>query len=242
VIHQSKLPVCIFGWQIPAHCFHGWCSKIWAATLSSIVAVFSCTAFAADRSPNEQSHETPPANSAPQKVPQPCLTEGGGSLQARLTGSIKTDLNWKNQDTECNGATRPSGGVRMRFSHAFGKDGQRLVLVFGIPGLREGVDARELPVNLTIIREGAGEFYGTRGDDKCIIDKLQQEALAGIPLRNRRYRVFASGFCTQPARAVAGEGSVLITRFDFVGRVDYSEEDTASDPRVVTNNSDKPIG
>jgi hypothetical protein len=66
-----------------------------------------------------------------------------------------------------------------------------------------------------------------------MIDRLHQEALAGIPLRNRRYRVIASGFCTQPARAIAGEGSILVTRFDFAGRIDYSEEDRA-DERVVS--------
>jgi len=171
------------------------------------------------------------------------LPEGGGFLRARLTGAIKAELNWSNHDTECSGATRPSGGVRMRLSHAFGKEEQRLVLVFGIPGLREGVDARELPVNITLIREGAGQFFGTRGDDKCLIDRLHQEALAGIPKRNRRYRITASGFCTQPARAVVGEGFILITRFDFAGRVDYSEEDRTPDDRTLaqdisTNTSD----
>jgi hypothetical protein len=195
--------------------------------------------LAVDRPSTEQSQGAAPANSATSNIPaplptsSPCLAEGGGFLKARLTGSIKAELNWSNQDTECSGATRPSGGVRLRFSHAIGKAGQRLVLLFGIPGLREGVDSRTLPVNLTLIREGAGEFYGTRGDDKCTIDRLHQEALAGIPLKNRRYRVIASGFCTQPARAISGEGSILITRFDFAGRVDYSAEDRA-DERVVS--------
>jgi hypothetical protein len=161
-------------------------------------------------------------------------------LRARLTGSIKAELNWNNVDTECSGATRPKGGVRMRFSHAFGKDDQRLVLVFGIPALREGVDAKALPVNVTLIREGAGQFFGTQGDDKCLIDSLHQEALAGIPKRNRRYRITASGFCTQPARAIAGDGSILITRFDFAGRVDYSEEDTTPDDRMIAGNT--PLG
>jgi len=239
VIEQSKLRVCIFGWHTSAQCLRSWCSKIWAVVGCSSVAVFSCTALALDRPPIEQSQVAPPVNSAAPNIPAappkltPCLAEGGGFLKARLTGSIKAELNWSNQDTECSGATRPSGGVRVRFSHAIGKEGHRLVLLFGIPGLKEGVDSRDLPVNLTLIREGAGEFYGTRGDDKCMIDRLHQEALAGIPLRNRRYRVIASGFCTQPARAVVGEGSILVTRFDFAGRVDYSEEDS-TDERVVS--------
>jgi len=166
-----------------------------------------------------------------------CLQEGGGYLRARLTGGIDTELDWGNTDTECSGASRPSGGVRLRFGHAYGSEDQRLVFVFGIPGLREGHDARNLPVNITVIREGAGEFFGTQGDDKCTIDSLRQEAIAGIPLRNRRYRVIASGFCTQPARALTGGGSILITRFDFAGRVDYSEQDRTPDDLIVATDS-----
>lgn len=166
-----------------------------------------------------------------------CLPEGGGFLRARITGAIDTELDWRNADTECSGATRPSGGVRIRFGHAFGNEGQKLVFVFGIPGLREGKDARDLSVNITVIREGAGEFFGTQGDDKCTIETLRQEAIAGIPLRNRRYRVIASGFCMQPARALTGEGSILITRFDFAGRVDYSEQDRTPDDLIVASNT-----
>jgi hypothetical protein len=206
------------------------------------MAVCNVAAWATDRPAKEQTIAAAPVNSAPTVSVAPkksteCLTEGGGFLRARLTGSIKAELNWTNSDTECNGATRPDGGVRMRFSHVFGQDGQRLVLVFGIPTLREGVDARTMPVNLTLIREGAGQFFGTSGDDKCLIDRLHQEALAGIPKRNRRYRITVSGFCTQPARAISGEGSILVTRFDFAGRVDYSEEDNTPDDKVLTVNA-----
>jgi len=177
------------------------------------------------------------ADAAAAKPATLCLPEGGGFLRARLSGAVDADLSWNNEDTECSGATRPSGGVRIRFSHDFGKTpagGElRLVLLFGIPGLREGMPSHDLPVNLTIIREGAGEFFGTRGDDKCSIEKLEQRAIAGIPMRNRSYRVTARGFCTQPARAVTGDGVILVSRFDFTGRVDYSEEDRAPDAPVL---------
>jgi hypothetical protein len=59
-----------------------------------------------------------------------------------------------------------------------------LVLVFGIAKLREGRFAKAVPVNVTIIREGAGEFYGTQGDDKCISTKCA-EPIVGIPHRSR---------------------------------------------------------
>jgi hypothetical protein len=33
--------------------------------------------------------------------------------------------------------------------------------------------------------------------------------------------VTARGFCTEPARAVRGKGAVLLSRFDYSGRVDF---------------------
>ncbi len=133
------------------------------------------------------------------------------------------ELAWGNEGTECTGAVRPDGGIRMRFSHADG-DG-RLVLLFGVAGLREGQSATALPGNVTVIREGLGEFYSTQGDDKCTLDEVRQEPLVGIPHRTRSYRITARGFCTHPARAVRGEGVILMSRFDYVGRVDFDSED-----------------
>lgn len=203
-------------------------SKIWAGAVGALCML---QAGAADTPPRTNEEQT--AEASPSKSATHCLATGDGFLRARLSGALKADLNWSNEGLDCSGATRPSGGVRVRFSHAFGKsksgDEIRLVLLFGIPGLREGRPGDNLPVNLTIIREGAGQFFGTRGDDKCLIEKISQTALAGAPLRNRTYRVSASGFCTEPARAITGTGAVLMTRFDFVGRIDYSEEDRGPD-------------
>ena len=112
---------------------------------------------------------------------------------------------------------------------------ERLVLVFGIAGLREGQSAQTLAVNLTVIREGTGQFYSTRGDDKCTLDRVTQEPLVGIPHRTRTYRLVARGFCTEPARAVRGQGVVLVSRFDFAGRVDFDVEATG-EPATATAN------
>lgn len=171
------------------------------------------------------------ANSASAQVQ--CLADGKGYFRARISGSIDSELNWPNAGLACVGGVRPNGGVRMRFSHAFGGAQQKLVFVFGIPTLREGQPARNLPVNLTVIREGAGEFYGTTGEDKCSIDELKQEAIAGIPHRNRSYRIVARGFCMQPAPALQGKGSILLTRFDFAGRIDFSEADDAAETPLM---------
>jgi hypothetical protein len=162
-------------------------------------------------------------NSAPAAA---CLPGGDGYLKARLTGAVQAELVWGNHNTECTGAVRPDGGIRIRFSHADQTDGSRLVLLFGVAGLREGQSAKALPVNVTVIREGRGEFYSTQGDNKCTLDDVRQEPLVGIPRRARSYRIVARGFCTHPARAVRGDGVILLSRFDYAGRVDFETEDT----------------
>jgi hypothetical protein len=158
-----------------------------------------------------------------------CLPGGDGYLRARLSGSMRTELQWGNAGTECTGAVRPTdGGIRMRFTRADDSAG-KLVLVFGIATLAEGRAARNVPVNVTLIREGQATFYSTQGDDKCMLDQVSQEPIVGIPRRLRSYRVVARGFCTQPARAVRGEGAVMLSRFDLAGRVDFGGDDVAAD-------------
>ena len=44
---------------------------------------------------------------------------------------------------------------------------------------------------------------------------------AALPPRS--YRVSARGFCTAPARALDGDGAVLLTRFDFAGLVTFQK-------------------
>lgn len=155
-----------------------------------------------------------------------CLPDGRGYLRARLSGVVKAELDWGNEGMECTGAVRPDGGIRVRFSRNDDAHGGRLVLLFGIAGLREGKAAKALPVNVTVIREGKGEFYSTQGDNKCTLDEVKQEPIIGIPHRTRSYRITARGFCTNPARAVRGEGVILLSRFDYVGRVDFDSEDS----------------
>jgi hypothetical protein len=170
----------------------------------------------------------PAADAVPPPAAAKCLPAGNGFLRARLSGALSTELNWGNEGTECTGAVRPTdGGIRMRFSRP---DGQgKLVLVFGIAQLREGRSASNVPVNVTLIREGAGQFFSTQGDDKCTLDAVSQDAIVGIPHRSRSYRVTARGFCTKPARAVRGTGAVLLSRFDYSGRVDFEAQDTQTD-------------
>jgi hypothetical protein len=160
-----------------------------------------------------------------------CLPDGSGYLRAKLQGSIEAELDWGNADMDCTGGSRPDdGGLRVVFSRRGDGDGGSLTLLFGIGGLREGDSAQGLPVNVTIIREGTGEFYGTQGDDRCFVDDVIQEPLAGIPRRKRAYKIVARGYCMQPARAVRGSGSILISRFDYAGRIDLGEADPEPAP------------
>ena len=174
-------------------------------------------------------HAQAPATPSSSNTTPPCLPDGSGYFRARLSGNLDTELDWGNQDMQCTGAVRPTDqGIRMQFIGR-SSTGESLTIVIGIAGLREGVAAKGIPVNLTLIREGSGEFYGTQGDDKCTLDQVTQHPLVGIPRRVRLYRVVVRGFCTEPARSVRGQGSILVSRFDYAGRVDFGDE-TSDEP------------
>jgi hypothetical protein len=115
---------------------------------------------------------------------------------------------------------RPDGrGLRLHFAGK--RDGGDLSVVFAAPELGMGVSAKGVPVNVTLL-DGAGErIYGTQGDSRCFFDQVRQRALLDAALPPRSYRVDAKGFCTVPARAVDGDGAVLLTRFDFAGLVTF---------------------
>ena len=149
-----------------------------------------------------------------------CLPGDAGFLLMRLRGSIETEIHWRGPELDCNGMPRPDGrGLRLHFAGK--RDGGDLSVVFAAPELGMGVSAKGVPVNVTLL-DGAGErIYGTQGDSRCFFDQVSQRALMDAALPPRSYRVDAKGFCTVPARAVDGDGAVLLTRFDFAGLVSF---------------------
>ena len=165
--------------------------------------------------------------------PQPdssCLATGNGFLKAKLDGEIKTSIDWANAGTTCEGMPRPNGrGLRLSFARTLGPDNHRLVIVFGVGRIGENQSGKRLPVNVTVIVEGAKLIYGTRGDDKCQIERLRSQPLSSAG-HARVYRIEASGFCTQPARAVMGSGAVLMSTFDFAGQVSF--DDSTPPPKL----------
>jgi hypothetical protein len=169
-----------------------------------------------------------PADSA---MPR-CLPAQDGFITMRLRGSIEQDVHWKEPALECTGMPRPDGkGLRVRFAGTL--PGGPLAIVFAAPELRIGRSGKGIPVNVTLL-DGAGErIYGTQGDSRCEFDEVEQQRIEGSALPPNSFRIRARGFCVAPARALDGDGSVLVTRFDFVGRVSSGDDDSLPAPDPV---------
>jgi hypothetical protein len=177
---------------------------------------------------------TPPETAAPMAHPG-CFSVGGGYLRARLRGSMDLDLNWKNEDMQCEGGPRPPGkdnksnGIRVSIGGPPRGDGHRLRLVFGIAGVGEGAGGQALRTNLTMLFEGEQRIFATQGDDKCTVDSLTQERVEVLGPGRAVYRVVARGFCLGPATSLSREERVVMTSFDFAGRVEFSDDDRNAD-------------
>jgi hypothetical protein len=149
-----------------------------------------------------------------------CLGDGTGYVRARIRGALNMDVDWKAAQLSCAGQARPDGsGLRISFAGP-GPDGKVMRLVFGVQSAREGATGHELPTNLTVLLDG-GRIFATRGEDKCTIDALTQRQLPHDG-RLRAWRIEARGFCVQPASDITGKGRILVSRFDFAGRAEFS--------------------
>jgi hypothetical protein len=147
-----------------------------------------------------------------------CLESGDGYLRAKIAGAVDAHIDWPNSGTRCEGEFRENPpGVRLSFQRAAGAK-PNLLLVFGLTGVKEGLSAREVKANLTVIVQGTSRIFGTLGDSRCTVDSLNQRPLAAA----RSYRIEARGFCTQPAHAVRGKGDVLVSTFEFAGPVNFN--------------------
>jgi hypothetical protein len=148
-----------------------------------------------------------------------CLGDGTGYVRARIRGALNMDVSWRDAQLACSGEARPDGsGLRVSFAGP-GPGGKVMRLVFGVSSAREGAPGRELPTNLTVLMDG-GRIFATQGDEKCTLDTLSQHQLPGGP-DLRAWRIEAHGFCIAPANALAGNGRILVSRFDFAGRIEF---------------------
>ncbi|MFZ0006734.1 MAG: hypothetical protein WAK94_00655 [Steroidobacteraceae bacterium] len=191
-----------------------------------LAAVLGCTLTGAAGAPVAQS--TVPAVTLPESG---CLPAGNGYLRARIRGALNLDLNWRNAELECGGDERPDGtAVRVIFAGPAGPRGHRLRIVFGITRAHEGRSGHELPTNLTVILEGDGRLFATRGEDHCTVDTLHQERLDAGGGAARSYRVVARGFCILPASTLNNAQRILISSFDFAGRATFGDQPPVATP------------
>jgi hypothetical protein len=183
-----------------------------------------------------------PPSGDPATAETGCFSVGGGYLRARIRGALDLDLDWKNAEMQCEGGPRPPGknnqsnGVRVSIGGPAGGDGHRIRLVFGIAGVGEGRGGETLRTNVTMLFEGEKRIFATQGDDKCTVDKLTQERVAPIGGPLAVYRVVARGFCLGPATSLSREERVLLTSFDFAGRVEFSDDDRHAPPTSKPSN------
>ena len=156
--------------------------------------------------------------------------QGAGSLRARLRGAVDADLNWRDAVMHCEGGPRPDGrGVRVALAGPLqaasgGSSSAPLNLrfIFGIAerDVASGA-AQALPTNVTVIVEGDGRMFATRGDEHCAVEKLEREPMPGPA---HRQRVQVRGYCLDPAASLNGDEALHIPTFEFSGVVDAGEQ------------------
>ncbi len=186
-----------------------------------LACALACAAAAARSGAQLAPLPLPPAATAARG----CLPAGNGYLRARIRGALNLDINWRNAELECEGDERSDGSaMRVIFAGPRGPGGHRLRMVFGIARAREGRNGRELPTNLTVILEGDGRLFATRGEDRCTVDTLRQERLDGGGGAPRSYRVVARGFCFLPASTLNNAQRILVSSFDFAGYAVFGQQ------------------
>jgi hypothetical protein len=174
-------------------------------------------------------------SASPTAVTDGCLVSGDGYLRARVRGALTLDLDWKNADMQCEGGPRPSGnGVRVSIGGPSRGDGRRIRIVFGVGGVGEGRGGETLRTNVTLLFEGEERIFATLGDDKCTVDKLEQQRVGPLGDSRAVYRVVGRGFCLGPASSLSRGERVFITSFDFAGRVEFGDDDRHVTPLPPT--------
>lgn len=129
-----------------------------------------------------------------------------------ISGKFNARLDWTGDRLVCEGTPRPDNtGLRLMF----GSDADELLVVLAVTGLTPGATGRDLPANLTLVRQRLGEFYGTLGDGNCRVDILQNESLGEGG--DAPWRIHGEGRCPEPVGAIGNDGAVRIAPFSFTG-------------------------
>jgi len=187
--------------------------------LCLLLAGITMSACASDS--GETGKKSPGAAAA---KPAGCIAGGGGALQAQLRGALTADLNWSNDLMLCEGGARPDGkGLRVSLAGPLadapaGKAARHLRFIFGIDYQDPAAGSvQALPTNVTVILEGEGRMFATRGSDRCAVESL---ARTPLPDEGGKFeRVHVRGYCTEPAAELSGDARLLLPTFEFTGRV-----------------------
>lgn len=165
--------------------------------------------------------ESPAPPAAPQAAG--CLPAGGGFLRASLRGAIDAEVKWDNDMMVCEGGVRPDGhGIRAAISGKLpaGGDGssRSLRFIFGID-LDDAASgpAQALPTNLTVILEGEKTLFSTGGNTRCAAESVERRALLTAEPGSERIEV--RGYCTAPATDGSGSRRLLVSTFEFAGKI-----------------------
>jgi hypothetical protein len=142
-------------------------------------------------------------------------------LRTTLHGAIAADIDWGPGVLHCEGMPRPDGdGARLRLSAPFSDAGNEKIVafIFGIPALRQGETAAELPTNVTLIEEGSGRFFGTRDTSGCWTDVARHTQIDGS-----HYAIRGTVYCVSPLAELNGGSSISFTELQFSGRLDWAK-------------------
>jgi hypothetical protein len=141
-------------------------------------------------------------------------------LSTTLHGAIAADIDWGPAVLACEGMPRPDAkGARLRLSAPLSdaENAKTVAFILGIPALRRGETATELPTNVTLIEEGSGRFYGTRDTSGCWTDVTGQAQIDGP-----RYAIRGTVYCVSPLAELNGGSSISFTELQFSGQLDWS--------------------
>ncbi|HXC58133.1 MAG TPA: hypothetical protein VN645_02390 [Steroidobacteraceae bacterium] len=189
------------------------------AGLARRLCLAACLVLAMTACASDQGDSTQTAVAAARPASGGCISSGGGFLQARLRGALTAELSWSNERMQCEGGPRPDGsGLRMTLAGPLpGDDARRqLRFIFGIDSKDVAAGAAQaLPTNITVILEGSGQMFATRGDSHCAVETLQRAPLPAEHIE----RIHVRGYCTDPAAELAGDSRLLIPTFEFTGVV-----------------------
>ncbi|HEX4025512.1 MAG TPA: hypothetical protein VHX52_12555 [Steroidobacteraceae bacterium] len=148
-----------------------------------------------------------------------CLPSHEGYLRAHLRGASDLDIDWQDRQMQCDGDVRPGRhGIRLTFAGRAQPGNHRVRFVFGIDAAPAIGTVHNVPASVTVIFEGEGRLYSTRGANACTVDDLQQQPFGAAGAH--RVRVSARGFCIGEAGAVGGRNDgLLLSTFDFDGQM-----------------------